>query len=84
MGLQALESSLCTSEFQAVSVKDVGRAAREVKKGLSFTCACKTYLHTLLVNENSQNTDLVGPATPHEDQELLSFIKAHSCYLKHT
>lgn len=47
-GLQAPEGSLCTSEFQAVPVGHVARAALGVKKGLSFTFACMPCLRTLL------------------------------------
>lgn len=87
VGLQALKGSLCTSRFQAVSVKHVGRAALGVKKEFSFTLVCMTCLRTLLVmlmKIVKILSDLVGPAASHEDQELLSYIKIHSYYLKHT
>lgn len=71
-------------EFQAVSVKHVGKAALGVKKGFSFTLACMTCLLAVLMKIVEIPTDLLGSAAPPEDQELLSFISIHSYYLKRT
>lgn len=64
-----------------------GKGCTGGKKEFSFTPACMTYSHTLLamlMKIVKILSDLVGHAAPREDQELLSFIKIHSYYLKHT